>query len=206
MKSHKNIQAFFWRLANYDAFKMQYCNSQFNNIAVIGVYFLIQLIVLFISVFITSYTILHSALIESYLISFLLTCGFYIWIKISTGIHHIHTVRSVLFIQLFLSLVISMLITMPLCFALFESEIYYQLFLKNGKLHYSIFELVWLLPYGLYLTFLSVNVGAIALIFCATIYLLIFFLLFFPYFLIFQNRRSIYHSVKQIYERNFIEK
>ncbi len=206
MKLHKNIQAFFWELANYDVFMMQFCTNQFNNIAIIGVYFLLQLIVFFISVFIASSTILQTTLIGSLLISSFLTFGFHKWIKVTTTVHHQYTQRSVLFIQLFLNLIISMLMTVPLCLALFESEIYYQLFLKNGKLDYSIFEQIWLQPYGLYLTCFSENVGTITFVFCTTIFLLLSFLLFFPYLLILQNRESFYHSVKIIYERNFIGK
>lgn len=206
MKTYSNIQKYFWSIANYDSFLLQFCPTFFNSAAGIGVYFLLQLVIVFITIFITYQNLFSSYLFIGILLATIVTFGYYKWVKFSTKKHHQYPKIEILFIQSFISLLTAFVLTVPICVSLFKSEVSFQLLLETGKQEFLLLENIWVQPYGLYLSCCAENSGIVIISFCVAILLFLFFILFIPYLLILQNRKSIYNTIKTSYEQNFHNK
>lgn len=196
MKSYSNIQKYFWSLANYDCFLIKFCPTEFNRVAGIGVYFLLQLIIVFFSTVICYNNWIHSFPFIDLIFGGIITWIFFKWIKFSTRLQHEYQKPTLLFGLFILHFISGIILTLPICISLFESEIAFQLFLKMGKLEYGFLKQIWLQPYGLFISCQNVNEGLVIIFFCIAIFLFILFLFFVPYLLIYQSRKSIYNSFK----------
>lgn len=199
----KKIQQKLWQLANYDCFLMQYCPAMCNKIAGIGVFFLFQMLIVFAS-FITAYTVfITNYLILGYLIATFATYIFYKWMKFLNEIHHTNPQMEIFVMQFFINLIFTLVLSVPFYLSLFEHQIFYQLYLKTGKMALGNIEQFWLMPFGLYKSWFVQNEGNVILFICIGILMMIAFVFIMPYFLIFNNRKSSYTLVKHNYEQNF---
>lgn len=199
----KKIQQKLWQLANYDCFLMQYCPAMYNKIAGIGVFFLFQMLIVFAS-FITAYTVfITSYLILGYLMATFATYIFYKWMKFLNEIHHINPKMGIFVTQFFINLIFTLVLSIPFYLSLFEHQIFYQLYLKTGKMALGNIEQFWLMPFGLYKSWFVQNEGNVILFICIGILMMIAFVFIMPYFLIFNNRKSSYTLIKHKYEQNF---
>lgn len=197
------IQQKLWKLANYDCFLMEYCPVLHNKIAGIGIFFLFQVLIVFASVF-TSYKIfISSYLILGYLVATLVTFIFYKWMKFLNEVYHANLKRGIFATQIFINLIFALILAIPFCIFLFEHQILFQLYLKTGKMTLGNIEQLWIIPWGLYKTWLVETEGKVILFICIAILIMIAFVFITPYFLIFKNRNSNYTLVKQNYEQNF---
>lgn len=197
------IQQNLWKLANYDCFLMQYCPNLHNNTAGIGMFFLFQMLIFFVS-FNTVYNVfISSYLTFGYLIAMFATYIFYKWMKFLNEIHHTNPKTKIFVAQFFINLILAFVLAIPFCLSLFEHQIYFQLYLKTGKVTLGNLEQIWLLPFGLYKSWFVEKEGTLILFICLTILIMIAFVFITPYFLIFKNRKSSYTLVKQNYEQNF---
>jgi hypothetical protein len=181
---------------------MQFCPTLYNRIAGTGVYFLLQLIIVFVSINIAYLNFFASYSVIGWIIAGCITFVFYKWIKLSTKIHHKMQNIVLLVVQFIISLVFALFLSIPICISLFESEITFQLFSYTGKLSYGLLEQLELQPYGLYLICNNEN-GRIVISFCAAIFLFLLFILFIPYLFILLSRKSLYNNIFKIYEQKF---
>lgn len=198
-----NIQQNLWKLANYDCLLMQYCPDLHNKIAGIGMFFLFQMLIVFIS-FNTAYNVLISSyLIFGYLIAIFATYIFYKWMKFLNEVHHTKPKTGIFVTQFFINLILAFLLSIPFCLSLFEHQILFQLYLKTGNMTLGNLEQLWLMPFGLYESWFVQNEGSVILFICIGILLMIAFVFIMPYFLIFNNRKSSYTLIKHKYEQIF---
>ena len=124
------IQQNLWKLANYNCFLMQYCPSLHNKSAGIGIFFLFQMLIVFISVN-TAYNILISSyLIFGYLIAIFATYIFYKWMKFLNEVHHTNPKIGIFVTQFFINLIFALILAIPFCLFLFEHQKYYSLLRK----------------------------------------------------------------------------
>jgi hypothetical protein len=197
------IKKWLWELANYDSFIMQYCTTQHNQIAGIGVFFIFQLFLIFSALF-TAYTNFFSThLFIGWLIAVFGSYLFYKWIKFFNKIYHQYNNAGTFVIQIIINLFLALLLTVPYCLSLFEQQVFFQLFLRTGRMNYEFIEQLWLKPFILYEIWFKTDEGMVIFFICMAVFILIAFILLTPYFLIYKNSKSSYTLVKQNYEQNF---
>lgn len=197
------FQQKMWRLASYDPFIMQYCPVMYTKVAGIGVFFIFQLLVVFSSVF-TAYKVFVSSYnIIGLLIGIMATILFYKWIKFLNNLVHEKSKKEIYAFLFIINICLAIALSTPYCLLIFDHQILFQLFTSTGKMTFGSLEGLWLLPYGLYKSWLVENEGNIILFICFTFFLLLSIILNTPYFLIHKNKKSSYILIKQNYERNF---
>lgn len=185
---------------------MDYCKVISNEVISIGVYFILQLLILFISLFIGIGLLSQNFIIGNVFLSLIFTYLYYHLIKFTCSFHNEYNSKKYLVTQSFLSLFFSLFLSIPICLSLFKSEINFQILLITGKLKYSFVEMIYMMPYGLYLSFLNKNNGFVILLFCIAIFLFISFIFLTPYLLMNLNKKSIYFKFKKTYERQYSKK
>jgi hypothetical protein len=197
------IQQKLWALANYDCFLMQYCPTLYNKVAGIGVFFLFQMLIVFCSVVTAYYVLFPTYLILGWLLAIIATYVFYKWFKFSNNVHHSSVYIRTLIMPFCINLALALLLSIPFYLSLFEHQILFQLYLKTEKINFGIIEQLWLKPYGLYESWFVDNEGNIILFICIAIFILIAFIFIAPHVLIYTNRKSPYHLIKQNYVQKF---
>lgn len=197
------IQQKLWKLANYDCFLMQYCPDLHNKSAGIGIFFLFQMLIVFVSCNTAYNVFISSYLTFGYLIATFATYFFYKWMKFLNETHHTNPKTKIFVTQFFINLILAFVLAIPFCLLLFEYQIHFQLYLKTGKMTLGNLEQIWLLPFGLYKSWFVEKEGTVILFICLAILIMIVFVFITPYFLIFKNRKSSYTLVKKNYEQNF---
>jgi hypothetical protein len=199
----RNIYPKLWRLAGYKPFLMEYCPTLYNKAAGIGIFFLFQLLIVFMSVIIGFNVYFPKYLLLGLLNGVLAIFIFYKWIGLLNTIHHSSDKIGILVAQLFFNFIFSLIISIPFWLFLFEHQILYKLYLKTGKLSFGKTEQLWLKPMGLYESWFLKKDGIIILSICIALFMVITFVYTIPYFLIFKDKKSNYTSIKLNYERNF---
>jgi hypothetical protein len=197
------IQQNLWKLANYDCFLMQYCPDLKNKNAGIGIFFLFQMLIVFVSFNIAYHIVVSNYLIFGYMIATFATYIFYKWMKFLNVLHHTKPKTGIFIAQFFINLILVFMLSIPFCLSLFKYQILFQLYLKTGKMTLGNLEQLWLLPFGLFKSWFTAGEGNVILFICTTIYILLAVVFISPYFLIFTNRKSSYTLVKQNYEQKF---
>lgn len=199
----KNVNSKLWRLAGYNPFLMDYCPTLYNKAAGIGLFFLFQLLMIFMSVITGFKVYFPNYLALSLIIGALAILVFYKWIDLLNGIHHDSQKIGILVSQLFFNSIFSLILSVPFWLFLFEHQIIYKLYLKTGKLSFGKIEQLWLLPMGLYESWFLEREGLVIFSICLAIFMVIAFVYTIPYILIFKDKKSNYASVKSNYERHF---
>ncbi|MCB0537736.1 MAG: hypothetical protein KDE33_09425 [Bacteroidetes bacterium] len=200
----RNIYSKLWKLAGYNPFLMDYCPTLYNKAVGIGIFFVFQLLIVFVSV-ITSFNVYFpNYLTLGLFIGLLAIFIFYKWIELLNRIHHKSDKIGILVAQLFFNSIFSLIISVPFWLYLFEHQILYKLYLNTGKMSIGKNEQVWLMPKGLYESWFLGREGIIIFSICIALFLVIAFIYTIPYFFIFSSKNSIYKLVKRNYEQNFI--
>lgn len=201
MKIFSSTQKKLWELSNYKHFLLKHCPTLFNEVAGIGVLFLFQIIVLFFTVLSFFTVFLPDWKYLGFGITLFLGFGYYKWIKLSTSFFHKYLKWATFILISFVQALFSLFLSIPLFFYLFDNQISYQLLLMKGKLEFGFWDKIRLEPLGLYLSWFYESEGNIILTFCIAIFIMILFIFTAPYFLIFNNRKSLYHIFLNTYER-----
>lgn len=199
----RNIYSKLWKLAGYNPFLMDYCPTLYNKAAGLGIFFVFQLLIVFISVTTSFKIYFPNYLVLGLIIGLIAIFIFYKWIELLNGIHHKSQKLGILFLQLFFNSIFSLILSLPFWIYLFEHQILYKLYLKTGKMSFGKTEQLWLMPKGLYESWFLKKEGIIILSICIALYMVIAFVYMIPYFLIFKDKKSNYTSVKLTYEQNF---
>jgi hypothetical protein len=200
---NRNIYPKLWKLAGYNPLLMDYCPTLFNKAAGIGIFFVFQLLIVYVSV-ITSFNVYFpNYLTLGILIGVLAIFIFYKWIYLLNRFHHKSHKLSILVAQLFFNSIFSLILSVPFWLFLFEHQILYKLYLKTGKLSFGKTEQLWLKPMSLYESWYLEREGIIILSICIALFMVIAFVYMIPYILIFEDKKSIYTSAKLNYERYF---
>ncbi len=197
------IQQKLWKLASYDPYIMDYCPVLYNKAAGIGIFFLFQLLILFVSVIAGFKVYFPNYLALGLLFGVLAIFIFNKWIDLLNRIHHNSHKIGILLAQFFFNFIFSLILSIPFWLFLFEHQILYKLYLRTGKMSYGNIEQLWLKPLGLYESWFLEREGFIILSICIALFMVIAFVYTIPYFLIFKDKKSNYTSVKLNYERHF---
>lgn len=197
------LQQSLWKLANYDNFFMHYCPAQYNKAAGIGMFFIFQMVIVFISVITTYHIIIFDYMAVGCLIGIFVTYIFYRWMKLMNEMHHNAPRSGVFLFQLVINSNYALVLTVPFSVALFKNQILFEHFLRTGTLEYGGIEKLWLLPIGLYNSWFLEREGTVILLICIAIFMMIAFVMITPYFLIYNGKNSNYTLVKQNYEQKF---
>ena len=201
----RNFRKYMWDLGNYDYFFQDYCREIHSSIFSIGVFFLFQLFLVFISVFTACAVFFPNVIIIGYVLAVVLTFLFYKWLKFLNKIHHNYPGIDVLLVQYFINFGCSVMLSVPFGIALFEKHLLLQVFLESGKSNFGKYEKFWILPRALFESCVADNNGGVILFICTAILAMTTFVFVIPYSLIYQNRNSNYSLVKKKYEQNFNE-
>lgn len=201
---YSTLQKYLWQLAGYDSFNMSYCSPLYNRIAGVGIYYLLQMMVVFASTVLLYYNLFPSYYWIGWLLACVVAFGFSKYTKLTNRVHHHYQSGKIMVNQFIISALIAFIIAIPFCVTLFQTEIIYHIYQKTGKLNIGIIEQAWLKPYGLYLSWLNDDAASVVIAFCSAVWIMLFFLFFMPYLLIFQTRKSLYYIIKKNYEQNFI--
>lgn len=197
------MQKILWKLANYDAFIMGFCPTMYNNVAGLGVYFIFQILIVFISTCIAFSEFISLRIDLMFIIAILVTLIFYKWMKYFNGINHKMTEIYRFRFQFIFHFIMSFVWAVPYCLALFHYQILFNLCLKTGKVNVGGIEQIWLKPYGLFESCIDENGPNNVFFICLSITILISFIFNAPYILIFKNKNTYYSQFKNNYERNF---
>jgi hypothetical protein len=199
----RNIYSKLWRLAGYSPYLMDYCPTLCNKAAGIGVYFLFQYFILFVSLVTGFIVYFPNYLALGAFVGSLAIFIFYKWIDLLNRIHHNNHNIGILTIHLFFNFIFSLILSTPFWLFLFEHQVIYNLYLKTGEISFGQSEQLWLKPMGLYESWFSESEGVIIFAICIAIFMVIAFVYTIPYFLIFNDRKSNYTQVKFNYEKHF---
>lgn len=200
MKTFSSIQKNLWELSNYKHFLLKYCPTLFNEVAGIGVLFLFQIVVLFFTVLSLFIVFLPNWWYLGFGITFVLGFGYYKWIKLTTSFFHRHLKWAAFILISLVQALFSIILSIPLFFYLFDNQISYQLMLLKGRVEFGFWDKIQLEPLGLYLSWFYESEGNIILTFCIAVFIMVLFIFVAPYFLIFNNRKSLYHFFLTTYE------
>jgi len=175
----------------------------YNTVAGVGSFFLFQILIVFLSVYV-AYSVFVSAFwFFGFLIALIATFIFYRWMNFLNKLHHGSIKIGIFIIQFFINLIIAFELSIPFCLSLFDQQILFQIYLKTGKTTIGSIEQLWLKPYGLYESWFTEKEGIVILFICVAIIILIFFILTTPYVLIVKNKKLSYTLIKHYYEQNF---
>jgi hypothetical protein len=204
MRKHTQIQSFFWKIANYNPFFMKFCDSSFNNVAGIGLIFLMQISVAFFSGYVTA-TLFNLSWIFSGLIGLLFILILLFYIKQSTMFLKEDFDKNRVSLLFLGSIIISLIIALPFLLKIFQIQIEYVYLLNEGEINLTNTNKIWKLPYGLFNACFNKDNGLTVFIIILCFYLLMLSIFFYPYSLIFKNRNTLYHKIRKLYEKRFIQ-
>lgn len=202
MSKHNEIQSFFWIIARFDPFFMRFCPTSANKIAGIGSIFLIQFIIAFISGHILL-KLINVHLTVSFIAGLTVVIALWQYIKYSTKYLSTTFASKNLKILLLYSIVGTFIITLPLILNIFQSEIESELYLYDIDKNVKVEENIWKLSYGLYLLIHNSQYRLTVFLVYTTVFLLTLFIAFYPYVLLYQNKKNLYYKIVKLYEEKF---
>lgn len=188
------------KLAGFDNFIVKHCPTQYNFLSSIGIFFIFQYIVIFISSFVFFYDFVYSKVFTSILVSIVIL---FIFIKIVRFFNkhlHNHFNVKVLYNIFILYILILIMITTILNLKIFEAEIFYDLIIKGDD--YGKYKIIKHL-FSLYYQVKTSENALVIILFWMAKFLLLQFIFIKPYFQIYSTRKTIYYTIRKNYEQNF---
>jgi hypothetical protein len=183
---------------------MKFCDSSFNNVAGIGLIFIMQLSLVFFSGYVTA-KLFNLNWILSGAIGLLFILFLLFYIKQSTTFLKEDFNKNRVSLLFLGSIIISLIIALPFILKIFQIQIEYAYFLNEGEINLTNTNKIWKLPYGLFKAFLNKDNGVTVFTISLCFYLLMLSIFFYPYSLIFKNRNTLYYKIIQLYEKRFIK-
>jgi hypothetical protein len=204
VKPYTDIQLRLWKLAHFDSFFVGFCPTMYNTIAGIGLYFVLQLVIVFISAFTICSLWIASAPYIAIPFAGILSWLFFKWIKVNAGLQHEYNDTAMLFAVFVINFIIALIITLPLCISLFKGQIDFQIYLDYEQFERNFFGQVQQQANGLFQICRDEERGGDMIsFFCISSFLIVLFMLFTPYVLIWKTLKSIHNIVLGTYEQKF---
>lgn len=194
------LQKYMYKIAGFDNFIVKFCSTQYNSLSSIGIFFIFQYLVIFVSFFVLLYDFVYSNVFVSIYLSFVILFLFKRIVRFFTKQLHKEFKFSVLIVILIINVLILLIITTILNLKIFETEIFYDLILNGdnyGK--YKIIRHIFSLYYQIKI---SEN-GFIITLFWIAKFLLLQYIFIKPYFHIYSTKNTIYNTIRKNYEQNF---
>ncbi len=202
MRKYTKIHSYFWEIANYNTFYMKFCKTSFNSFSGIGLILFIQICIAFFSGYLAT-SLFNLNWLINLGIGLIFAFVTFFYIKYSTLFLSNSFSRKRLLILFTFSIIISLFLTLPFLLIIFQSQIEYVFLINHGLINITNINRIWKLPYGLFeLCFIQEN-DLIVFFVSSTLFILMLFILFYPYSLIYNNKTSLYYKIIKIYEERF---
>lgn len=194
------LQKNMCKVAGFDNFIVNHCSTQYNSLSSIGIFFIFQYIVIFISSFVFFNDFVYSNVFTSILSSIVILFFFIRIVRIFTKQLQKVFKFSVLIVILFINVLILLIITTILNLKIFETEIFYDLIIKGDD--YGNYKIIKHL-FSLYYQVKTSENAMVIILFWIAKFLLLQFIFIKPYFQIYSTRKTIYNTIRKNYEQNF---
>ncbi len=194
------LQKNMCKVAGFDNFIVNHCSTQYNSLSSIGIFFIFQYIVIFISSFVFFNDFVYSNVFTSILSSIVILFFFIRIVRIFTKQLQKEFKFSVLIVILFINVLILLMITTILNLKIFETEIFYNLIIKGDD--YGNYKIIKHL-FSLYYQVKTSENAMVIILFWIAKFLLLQFIFIKPYFQIYSTRKTIYNTIRKNYEQNF---
>jgi hypothetical protein len=194
------LQKNMCKVAGFDNFIVNHCSTQYNSLSSIGIFFIFQYLVIFISSFVFFNDFVYSNVFTSILSSIVILFFFIRIVRIFTKQLQKVFKFSVLIVILFINVLILLIITTILNLKIFETEIFYDLIIKGDD--YGNYKIIKHL-FSLYYQVKTSENAMVIILFWIAKFLLLQFIFIKPYFQIYSTRKTIYNTIRKNYEQNF---
>jgi hypothetical protein len=183
---------------------MKFCNTSFNNASGIGLIFFVQICIAFFSGYLAA-TVFFLSCVFSIILGLIFVFILFFYIKYSTLFLSNTFSKNRLLILFFCSVITAVLMTLPFLLKIFQSQIEYVFLINDGGINLTNTNKIWKLPFGLYKIWLNQEIGLIVFFVSSCLFILMFFIFFYPYSLMYQNKTSLYYKIIKLYEERFIQ-
>ena len=194
------LQKNMCKVAGFDNFIVNHCSTQYNSLSSIGIFFIFQYLVIFISSFVFFNDFVYSNVFTSILSSIVILFFFIRIVRIFTKQLQKVFKFGVLIVILFINVLILLIITTILNLKIFETEIFYDLIIKGDD--YGNYKIIKHL-FSLYYQVKTSENAMVIILFWIAKFLLLQFIFIKPYFQIYSTRKTIYNTIRKNYEQNF---